>query len=270
MIKVAFTILILLTSTSNAQIRDINSDGEIRMLAFGDSVTFGVGDGTSIGEFVITPPVTDGSMGYPARVENLLGVFVDNRGFPGEELAMGGSERFARLAQSSTADYMLIKEGTNDSIRRLDRSVYNSLIQRLINVSRATNKEPILLTIPNACCDRDGRQPVTDGFSEELISLGFVNDVAIADIDRAWETTCINQEECELYNIPDGIHPNTTGYDVMAHTVLSALLGIDIFQENGARLLEQALGLEEGAVIVQPSSETAEENLAGILSRDSF
>ena len=259
----------IFTSSSYAQLSDLNNDGEVRILAFGDSVTFGVGDGTSIGEFSAFPPVTDGSMGYPARVENILGVFVDNEGVPGEEVAMGGAERYVSLVQSSSADYFLIKEGTNDSIRILDRSVYSSIMQSLINVTRAMGREPILLTIPNSCCDRDGRQPITDGYSEEIITLGFINDVAVADVDRAWETTCIDQEECELYNIPDGIHPNTVGYDVMAQTVLSALLGIDIFQQDGAGLLEQALGLETGTVLVQPSLETAEENLAGILSRDS-
>ena len=215
----------------------MNNDGEVRLLAFGDSVTFGVGDGTAVGEFVLTTPVTDGSMGYPARVENLLGVFVDNEGFPGEEIAVGGVERFARLVQSSSADYILIKEGTNDSFSRLSGADYNKIAQRLINVTRALNKEPVFLTIPNACCDRAGREAFTDSYSEEIIRLGIVNNMRVADVDRAWETTCINQQECELYNIPDGVHPNTTGYDVMAQTVLSSLLGIDIFQQNGAELL---------------------------------
>ena len=268
MFRVSFKILIifgvLAVSTASAQLSDVNGDGEVRLVAFGDSVTFGVGDGTSIGELVATPPVTDGSMGYPARVENLLGVFVDNEGFPGEEVAMGGAERFVRVVTSSSADYILFKEGTNDSIRRLSNNDYNIIVQKLINITKALNKEFVILTIPNACCDRDGRQPVTDGYSEEILRLGIVNNIRVADIDRAWETTCINQTECELYNIPDGIHPNTVGYDVMAHTVLSALLGIDIFQQNGAELLEQALGLERGEVIVQPSSESTEENLAGI------
>ena len=55
-----------------------------------------------------------------------------------------------------------------------------------------------------------------------------------------------------MYNLPDGIHPNTRGYDAIAQTVLATLYGIDIFAAQGAADLEAALGLAAGTVIVRP------------------
>jgi lysophospholipase L1-like esterase len=239
---------------SSSIVSDINGDGFVRILAFGDSVTYGVGDGTRPGQSVDTLPVTDGTLGYPARVENLFGVLVDNRGFPGEELAMGGSERFVRVVRGSTADIVILKEGANDAFRKLDRGTYSKLIQKMVNTAHVLGKEIVIATIPRSCCDHDGRQPFTDSFSDVIRELAFVNEIRFADIDRAWRTTCVNKEKCELYNLPDGLHPNTAGYDVIAQTIISSLLGIDIFVPGGSALLEGALGLPPGSVVVKPGA----------------
>lgn len=248
--------LFLFSSTAFAQqgsiFEDLNNDGQVRILAFGDSITYGVGDGTSPGQVVDTPPVTDGTLGYPARIESLFGVVVDNRGFPGEELAVGGVERFPKVLRSSTADIVIIKEGANDSLYRLDRGTYSRYLQKVINVAFALGKTPVLSTLARPCCNHDGRQPFTDSYSDVVRELAFVNDLRFADIDRAWRTTCKNKEKCELYNLPDGLHPNSVGYDVIAQTMLSSMLGIDIFAPDGAQLLEGALGLPTGDVVVKP------------------
>lgn len=258
LIKYFFTLLFFLNQIAYAQensiATDVNGDGFVRILAFGDSITYGVGDGTRPGQTVDEIPVTDGTMGYPARIENLFGVIVDNRGFPGEEIAMGGAERFVRAVQNSTADLVILKEGANDSFRRLDRGTYSRLVQKMINVAHALGKEIVVATIPAACCNHDGRQPFTDSYSEVVRDLAFVNGLRFADIDRAWRTTCVNKEECELYNLPDGLHPNSVGYDVIAQTILSSLLGIDVFVPGGAALLEGALGLPPGSIIVKPGN----------------
>ena len=179
-------------------------------------------------------------------------MLVDNKGFPGEEIAIGGVSRFVRVVSSSNADLVVILEGVNDSIYRLDSNTYSRVLQKMINAATALGKTPVLVTLQAPCCNHAGRGPFTYSYSGVVRELAYLNDLRFADLDRAWRTTCRNKEECELYNLPDGLHPNTVGYDVMAQTILSSFLGIDIFAPGGSTLLEGALGLPAGSVIVKP------------------
>jgi len=56
----------------------LNNDGKILLMAFGDSITAGVGDGPGAENFP-RPPA-----GYPLRLQSLLGLPVVNDGDPGE------------------------------------------------------------------------------------------------------------------------------------------------------------------------------------------
>ncbi len=231
---------------------DKNGDGVVSVMAFGDSITFGVGDGVSPGEVVEVAPQTDGREGYPLRIESLYGISVENRGLPGEEIANGGADRFVSAVRSSSADVVVIVEGVNDSLYRRDAGEFSRFLQKIINVCVASNKTPVLATLQAPCCNHGGREPFTQSYSVAVDHLGFVNDLRVVDLERAWQTTCQNKEECELYNLPEGLHPNIRGYDVMAQTILAGLLGIDIFAVDGATQLEGAIGGAPGTVIVKP------------------
>lgn len=231
---------------------DHNGDGVVSILAFGDSITFGVGDGIAPGTEVEVAPLTDGRGGYASRIEELYGISVENRGVPGEEIAVGGVQRIVPTVRSSNADVVVFLEGVNDSIFRLDRGEYSRLLQKVINVTRSLGKQIVLATLQMPCCNRAGREPFVASYSEVVRELGAINGLKVVELDRAWMTTCRNKEECELYNLPEGLHPNTLGYDVMSQTILATLLGIDIFAAEGAALLEGALGVPAGTVIVKP------------------
>ncbi len=231
---------------------DNNGDGVITIMAFGDSITYGVGDGVSPGENIEEAPQTDGRAGYPARIEASYGISVENRGVPGEEIAVGGVQRIVSAVSSSNADLVLFLEGVNDSIFRLDRGEYARLLQKVINVCRARGKSIVLATLQTPCCNHAGREPFVSSYSDVVKELAGINDLRFVELDRAWRTTCRNKEECELYNLPEGLHPNTMGYDVMSQTILATLLGIDIFAADGAAQLEGALGVPAGSVIVKP------------------
>jgi hypothetical protein len=79
-----------------------------------------------------------------------------------------------------------------------------------------------------------------------------LNGLQVTDLELTWDTTCKDPLRCELFNLPEGLHPNTTGYDVMAQAVTATLMGIDLFAPEGAAQLEAALGLQPGAVLVKP------------------
>ncbi|HMO02209.1 MAG TPA: SGNH/GDSL hydrolase family protein [Oligoflexia bacterium] len=220
-------------------LKDWNGDGQVILLAFGDSITFGVGDKPNSG-------------GYPTRLAELSGVRVINGGVPGEEFLGGGSRRLINLIRGTEADVILIMEGTNDAVRRADSGALRAEFQKIINAARYLEKPIALLKPPSPCCDHSSIIPFVDSYSDIIGYLTSINDIRVVDVKLAWETTCQDRLNCELYNLPEGLHPNSRGYDVIAQTVLAALVGIDIFVAGGAAKLESAFNLPAGTIIVKP------------------
>jgi len=233
-------------SAEESILKDENGDGAVSLLAFGDSITYGLGDGADVEASRDLPPA-----GYPKRVSNLASVPVSNVGLPGEEFILDGAARFARQLSRSNADIVLFLEGANDALKRASTDDYRNKVQRVINSTTAIGKVPVLLTIPPTCCGHAGSRPFIESFNRETIRLANLNSSRLADLERAWKTTCQNQEECELFN-DDGLHPNAKGYSVIAQTVLAALYGIDIFAPDGAGELAAALGVDPTTILVKP------------------
>ena len=233
-------------------LEDINADGQVFYLGFGDSITYGVGDGTQPGQDVSDPPRTDGSMGYVARIGTWLGIPVRNAARPGEHLTTSGILRFAAVVQGSSADVVGVLEGVNDAFDRATPSEYDMAYQRIVNVTLALGKRPLLITEPVPCCSHQGLKPYASMGSNQVRAVAARNELPYADVELAWSTTCENKASCELLCRPDGLHPNSKGYDVIAQVVAAALLDIDIFAEGGAKQLEDALGWPAGTVIVKP------------------
>jgi lysophospholipase L1-like esterase len=107
-IKHIFLLLLLLTSAPGSAypcppidgISDINCDGKLVILCFGDSITFGRGDSTGLG--------------YPGRLKMMLpSATVINRGVPGENTYTGRVRAAAEFPKYQ-ADYIVILQGVND------------------------------------------------------------------------------------------------------------------------------------------------------------
>ncbi len=225
---------------------DSNGDGTIRVLAFGDSLTFGVGDGGLGTEL--------GKRGYPGRLSKLLGVPVDNVGVAGEEFSSDGVDRWVGTIAASNADVVILIEGANDAFNGISGLTVRNAFQRAANVGAVLGKKVVLATLPTPCCEHGGQITETSLYSSELSVLSGINELPLIDLKRAWETTCDNLGECQLYNLPEGLHPNATGYNVIAQTIAAKLVGVDIFSPGGASELESALGLPVGTVVVKPDT----------------
>lgn len=206
-----------------AAFRDRNGDGLIHILAFGDSITYGVGDGYEPGEDVIDLQSSSGSGGYPVRVSTATGIAVSNAGEPGERFLWTGIDRFPELVVNSDVDTVLFMEGANDAIHRITGGEYRLALQRIMNVARAEGKHLIVSTLPAPVAFRESLSLYTELYSAIVRELGIVNSVPIADIERVFAEQCALADPCPLYNIPEGLHPNTLGYDVMANEFLSVL-----------------------------------------------
>ncbi len=242
-----YLLLLLLSAaaaTSYAQsggkglLDDINGDARISVLAFGDSITQGVGD--------------EDGLGYPARLEKIIGNSVENAGLAGEELCAGGIFRYPNVFTRSNPDIDIIMEGANDAYVRVDDDLYQKCLQRLINITLYSGRTPVLMTLPTPCCEHRGSGQITPGYSAVIRALASMNNVPFVDLERVWNTTCADKGECELYNLPSGLHPNALGYTAIAQAVAATLYGIDIFAAGGAAELEKRAGLPAGSVIVKP------------------
>ena len=254
--RISFALAVLLVPwAGHAQsdlLTDRNGDGILSFTAFGDSITYGLGDGIAPGETIDPLPIPPRPMGYPERVEALTTLAVDNDGIPGESFMISGLDRLPGVATGFAADVLFFLEGSNDAWQKVDPSDYERALQKAVNVTIASGRAPVLLTLPPPSASHIGLRLFTDAYTLKVKHIAFINEVDLVDLDRAWRTTCVDLDECQLYNLPDGFHPNTLGYDAMAQTVLATMYGIDIFSAGGAAELEAALGLAAGSVVVRP------------------
>ena len=206
---------------SGHALEDVNHDGRVVVLAFGDSITRGVGDGTRPGD---TPP---GTGGYPSRLENLLGVTVVNDGSSGERTT-DGLPRLQRDVKDTHPDYAILLEGTNDLLGGDDphRAIGN--MHSMIDAVRAAGAIPLLGTIPPLCCNVESSHPpsATLAYDRDLRALAASSGVGLIDF---YSTFAGGPEAAYdpgrgLLHSPEGVHPTAAGYDSMAEAARQKLL----------------------------------------------
>ncbi len=210
-------------------LQDRNGDGAVEVIAFGDSITYGVGDGYSPDEYVEVIAEIGEPRGYPLRLSSLLGVSVLNAGVPGEGLAEDGTEtgvaRFPGVVLGSDADVVIIAEGTNDAQRLVPNDVFVPALQKVINVARADGRQVVLSTLANPIALREQYAPFTSNISDQIRDLAAINSLPVVDVQALFQTGCPDYPSCSYYNRPEGLHPNTVGYDAIAAEMARVLRG---------------------------------------------
>jgi lysophospholipase L1-like esterase len=204
---------------SSLALEDVNHDGRIVVLTFGDSITRGVGDGPRPGD---TPP---GSAGYPLRLQTLLGVTIINDGHSGERTTEG-LQRLQRDVKDTHPDYAILLEGTNDLLVGDDphRAVDN--MRSMIDTVRAAGAIPILGTVPPLCCNEGSHSPSrTVAYDKDLRALAANSGVDVIDFYGAFTGgRDAYDSDRGLIHAPEGIHPTAAGYDVMAEAARQKFL----------------------------------------------
>ena len=246
----------------NSLIHDWNGDGELRLMAFGDSLTRGVGDFTAPGVEIhetadIFFPGPSQEAGYPLRLENWTGLSVQNYGDPGESLVSGnGVYRFANSIQQVRPDVVVFYEGSNDAVFQKSSTEYFFRLQSVVNMARAVGAHPVIATVPVPTENHSGSAPFVSSYNGMVKRVAQFGSLPYADLSRAFQNSC-DYPDCDLYNFPEGLHPNTRGYDLIAENIAATLFQIDIFAADGAAQLETALGLPAGTVITKPDPAVA-------------
>lgn len=130
--RLALLVVILTTAGCGAPELELLPTGG-RILAFGDSLTYGVG--------------TTRENSYPAVLSELTGLEVINAGVSGETTA-GGLTRLERVLDESQANLMILLEGGNDILQNRNQAETKANLAAMIGMAKARDIPVVLLGVP--------------------------------------------------------------------------------------------------------------------------
>lgn len=197
-----------------------------KYVAFGDSITDGVGDSESVPE---------PERGYVPRLQNRLrangqpdAVVVD-RGV-GAENTLEGLSRVNQVLDQEAGDVLLLMEGTNDISNQIPPEMtlanLQAMAQRAINRGYEVVHATYIPRIPLA--NVDSENVLNRRLNQEIRDLAGRNGRRLADNFHVF-SEIPNVFLTHYWDSPeDGVgHPNAQGYDVMADVWLNVLIGND-------------------------------------------
>jgi acyl-CoA thioesterase-1 len=192
-----------------------------RYLAFGDSITYGVGDSKNLG-------------GYPGRLQTLLNqrgqsATVINYGLPGETTT-GGLTRLNRvLASAATGDTLLLLEGTNDVNAKVSPESISFNLDKMAQRAASSGISTVHVTViprePEA--NTDGSNEITGVLAGLIRELAYVNQRTLVDPFEIFLHETPDVFNLDYLGGEDKLHPNSKGYDRMARVFADALTGVD-------------------------------------------
>jgi lysophospholipase L1-like esterase len=220
------------------------ASAQTRYVAFGDSITEGVGDDPEREE-----------KGYPPRLEELLvqagrDAVVVNRGVGAERTPEGLSRIDDVLAEGG--DVLLLMEGTNDITRFISHETTSFNLRAMADRAEARGFEVVHATliprIPDARVDAEniGNNRLNQRIRD--IAGRFERD--LADHFEVF-STLQNPFATHYFEDPEDHvgHPNARGYDVVARTWFEVLVGDDTVPPVAGRTSPNY-----GAVDVSPAA----------------
>jgi len=170
-----------------------------KYIAFGDSITYGVG--------------AENNYGYPPRLEAILlnkigASTVVNEGVPGER-TMHGVERVNGVLSADNAKFILILEGTNDTSWGYSTETITFNLGQMIDRAINYGTTPIIATLPPRQDTIDGR--VKDDINPAIQQLAKDKNISCTD-----QYSKIAEDPAKFMS--DYLHPNDAGYDLMAQS----------------------------------------------------
>ncbi|HEY0557459.1 MAG TPA: GDSL-type esterase/lipase family protein, partial [Thermoanaerobaculia bacterium] len=193
-------------------------------LAFGDSITAGIGDDPGRAR-----------PGYPPRLQTLLvnagvNATVMNEGMPGEKTPDGLARIDSVLALGKPGDVLILMEGTNDVTRAisLETTIFN--LDTMAGRAEALGLTAIHATvIPRPPDDnKDADNLLTEQLNGRIRNLAGVRGRREGDPNAVF-LTLPNLFGSFYSNDPaDHVgHPNAAGYDILARLFFNVIQGID-------------------------------------------
>lgn len=164
------------------------------ILAFGDSLTYGVG--------------TTKKTNYPAILEKLSHHRVINAGFSGE-ISSVGLKRLPKLLDKYKPELLILIHGGNDILKKISHQKTAENLRQMITEAKQRNIKVVMLGVPS--------------FGLFLLtSAEFYQQVATSEnIPINIEVLADILSSSELKS--DQVHPNTKGYQMMAEAIYKLL-----------------------------------------------
>ncbi len=203
---------LFLTSCSSGPSGPTEDLTEVLIVAFGNSITKGVGD-------TRRPP------GYPYQLEQLLkplhpNAIVVNRGVGGEETPEG-VRRIDSVLNRDHPDYVLILEGINDvGSRTPSATIINNLGMMIRKIKRSGDVPLIASLLPVTRPGYSNTRILT--VNSGIRALAEEEEVQFVDLHAAFMTDV----DFTLLLSDDGLHPNSLGYNLLAEEWFEGLLDI--------------------------------------------
>lgn len=177
-------------STQEVDVYALSLPLDTKVLAFGDSLTYGYG--------------VDKTQSYPAKLAEYLRSNVVNAGISGE-LSEQGLERLPALLESEKPDILVLCHGGNDILRQRDMTVLKNNLDKMIKLAHSKGIYVLLVGVPRYDVLRFS---VPDLYYE----VARENDVMLEDKSLK---KILNDDSLKS----DNVHPNAKGYDIMAQRI---------------------------------------------------
>jgi len=167
----------------------------IKILAFGDSITFGNG--------------VTAQESYPAQLQKISKQYVINAGLPGEN-STEALQRLKRVLQREKGiDIMILCHGANDILHNKSKSILAKNIQKMIETAQKRGIKVLLIGVVN--------------FNfQDLQTLPLYKDLA-TKYHTAYNGEILKHIEADPQLKSDPIHPNAKGYAKMAKAIFDSL-----------------------------------------------
>jgi acyl-CoA thioesterase I len=187
-----------------------------RYVAFGDSITFGIGDELDKG-------------GYPGRLQSLLTnagkqAVVENEGVSGETTAEGLS-RISSIP-GAAGDTLILMEGTNDIYQSISLETTLGNLRQMVNRGGQLGYGKVLLAnvlpISPRATNRSARSRARQ-MAEEIRQLAW--EMRVGQPEAHWVIENTPNIFTNLY--ADAVHPNAAGYDILAKVFADYILARD-------------------------------------------
>ncbi len=193
---IALLAILLVTSCDNQRLIPLTEGATI--LAFGDSLTFGIG--------------ADKSESYPSILEELTNFKVVNSGISGETTTEGLA-RFQTVINEHFPDLIILMEGGNDILRNQSLKKTHQNLSTMIEIAQANNIQVILIGVPEKKLFSDSA-PLYRALAEEYNVL----------LEEKILSQLLKQPDLKS----DPVHLNAAGYNQLAQRIQQLL------KENGA------------------------------------
>ena len=192
--KLLLVMFVLVSCSDNkATLTPLAHDAVI--LAYGDSLTFGLGANVR-------------TQSYPAVLQNITGITVINAGISGEVTAQG-LKRLPLVLDAVKPNIVILCHGGNDLIRRIGKEQLKNNLNQMIKLIQRSGADVVLVGVPTF----NLMLTVPDLYSELAEAHKLPIDIEL-----------LPTIERDPKMKSDQIHPNAAGYSVMATAVQTLLL----------------------------------------------